>query len=152
MGIQPDVFGPYLWAAIHFICLGAPTHLSTSQKDAYRTFFHSLPDILPCRSCGKHLYDTLQKLSIEPSLTHKDALFAWSVKLHNIVNEQLGKQQMTEEDAIRFWSSAPSCILKPTPGASSYSWNMFVVIYYIMFLLIGFILGYLYFSKTTKTR
>jgi 5-methylcytosine-specific restriction endonuclease McrA len=55
MGIHPDIFGPYVWASIHLICLGAPSVLDSSQKAQYKTFFNLLPSILPCRNCGKHL-------------------------------------------------------------------------------------------------
>jgi len=104
MGLQPEYFGPYIWATIHLICLGAPSKLDEYQKQAFRIFFYQLPFIIPCGSCGKHLQENLKDNSIENALNKgNDALFKWSVNLHNIVNKQLNKQEISYEDAYDHW-------------------------------------------------
>ena len=142
MGIHPTVFGPYTWATIHLICLGAPKELDADHQQKYKTFFNLLPTVLPCKNCGKHLAENLQKLPIDDSLTTSSALFSWSVKLHNLVNSQLYKSQISEEDARKFWSSAPKCTLSTTIGKSSYTWDILVVFYYLIAICIGIIIGY----------
>lgn len=143
MGIQPTVFGPYIWAAIHLICLGAPKVLDTNLQQKYKAFFELLPTVLPCRNCGKHLAENLQKLPIDNSLSNSNDLFIWSVKLHNLVNSQLNKPIISEENARKFWSSAPKCSTITTIGKSSYTWDIQVIIYYFIAVCIGIIIGYL---------
>lgn len=111
MGLAPNHWGPHVWAAIHLICLGAPEQLSSSQQQAYRTFFEGLAYVLPCASCSKHLLQNLEKVPISQSLSGREELFAWSVRLHNTVNEMLGKQTMSLEDAKERWQAMP---LTPT--------------------------------------
>lgn len=142
MGIQPAVFGPYIWAAIHLICLGAPKEIDANLQQKYKAFFELLPSVLPCRNCGKHLAENLQKLPIDSSLNTSYDLFIWSVKLHNLVNSQLNKKQITEDEARKFWSSAPKCTLITTIGKSSYTWDIKVLFYYLIAICIGIIIGY----------
>jgi hypothetical protein len=142
MGIQPVVFGPYIWAAIHLICLGAPKELDSNLKQRYKAFFELLPTVLPCRNCGKHLEENLVKLPIDNYLNTSADLFTWSVKLHNLVNSQLNKKQISEDEARKFWSSAPKCTLVTTIGKSSYIWDVKVLLYYLIAIVIGIIIGY----------
>lgn len=104
MGILPTVFGPFMWATIHYVCLAAPANLSDSDKKNYKTFFDILPAIIPCQSCGVHLSDNYNKLPIDNFLTTNKELFKWSVDLHNLVNSQLGKSQMSVDDAHTLWT------------------------------------------------
>jgi hypothetical protein len=144
MGIHPDIFGPYVWASIHLICLGAPSVLDSSQKTQYKTFFNLLPSVLPCRNCGKHLEENLQHLPIDSSLNSSNDLFNWSVKLHNLVNLQLHKPQITEDDARNFWMSAPTCAINKTGGVSTYNdpSQKYTISLFILLFIIGTITGY----------
>jgi hypothetical protein len=141
MGINPIVFGPYVWAAIHLICLGAPKTLDDDLKQKYKDFFMLLPAVLPCRKCGNHLAENLQQLPVYNSLNSADDLFAWSVNLHNLVNTQLGKPTLTEMDARKFWSSAPKCTITATAGQTSFK-SDWTITYYILVIIIGIFIGY----------
>jgi len=142
MGINPTVFGPYIWAAIHLICLGAPKTLDNDLKQKYQEFFTLLPYVLPCRKCGNHLQENLHQVPINNSLNSSEELFIWSVHLHNLVNTQLGKSTITTEDARKFWSSAPKCSISTSLGKSSFSsdWSF---LYYIVIGLLGILIGYM---------
>ncbi len=107
MGIEPNVFGPSLWASIHYICLGAPETLDVRQKLSYKMFFEQLPYVIPCYNCGLHLESNLKKTPIDQFLTGSEDLFKWSVDLHNVVNTQLGKPLMNYEDARKHWKELP---------------------------------------------
>lgn len=108
MGIDPNHFGPYFWATLHFICLGVSDNLTDEQKNGYIQFFNNLHYVIPCRSCGDHLRENLQKIKpIDYALVSSDELFKWSVDLHNVVNDMLGKPRMNYEDAYKFWRNVP---------------------------------------------
>ena len=105
MGISPECWGPYMWGAIHLICLGAPAEIDQASRSAYVMFFQQLPYILPCSTCATHLLENLKKDPVEPHLSGRESLFMWSVGLHNIVNRQLGKKEMHLEQARKHWES-----------------------------------------------
>lgn len=100
MGICPTVFGPYFWSVIHMTSMSAGKDLTPDKARAYIQFFESMPEILPCAQCGKHLRENLTLLP--PDTTD---LFRWSVDLHNLVNSQLNKPEIPYEKALRYWST-----------------------------------------------
>ena len=101
--MNPNVWGKYQWTSIHFIALGYPSHSPPENvKDTYRRYFTEiLPNILPCMTCREHLKKTLseQHPLMPKHLEGRDALFEWTVSLHNVVNARLGKAQITLEEA-----------------------------------------------------
>jgi hypothetical protein len=100
MKICPTTFGPYFWSVIHMTALSATENLTPERKEAYVRFFETMPDILPCTMCGKHLRENLQVLPVDT-----DDMFRWSIDLHNLVNTQLNKPEMPYDQAYRYWSS-----------------------------------------------
>lgn len=95
------------------ICLGAPGKLDAAQQQAYRTFFMQLPYVIPCATCAQHLQQNLTHLPVDDALSGSSALFEWSVKLHNLVNKQLGKPDMAVEDAKNKWGSPAAMAMVP---------------------------------------
>lgn len=100
MGICPTVFGPYFWSVIHMTALSAGKELPDDKAQAYIRFYESMPDILPCAQCGKHLRENLDMLPPDTA-----DLFRWTVDLHNLVNSQLNKPEIPYEKALRYWST-----------------------------------------------
>lgn len=100
MGICPTVFGPYFWSVIHMTALSAGKELPPDKAQAYLRFYESMPDVLPCAQCGKHLRENL--VVLPPDSTD---LFRWTVDLHNLVNSQLNKPEISYEKALRYWST-----------------------------------------------
>ena len=110
MGISPEIWGPYVWGALHLVCLGAPEKLDAAQRIAYQTFVTQLPYVIPCSTCAEHLLANLKTLPVEAALDGRDSLFSWSVRLHNLVNQQLKKPTITEDEAKRHWEGSSSII------------------------------------------
>ena len=94
MGLCPKSFGPYFWGAFHLACLAA------IDKDALKTFIETYQMVLPCFGCRLHFSQLLAENPI-PDVDQ----FRWSVNIHNIVNERLGKPIVTYEDALKHWLS-----------------------------------------------
>lgn len=100
MKICPTVFGPYFWSVVHMTALSAPDDLDPEKAQAYVRFFESLPDILPCAMCGRHLKENLETMPVDTS-----DLFRWTVDIHNLVNEQINKPAVSYEQALGYWST-----------------------------------------------
>ena len=103
MGFVPDHWGPYVWAAIHIMCMGAPDKIPEGKRKSYAQFINSLPNILPCTVCGEHLRENLATFPVDDFLDSRQSLFEWSVRMHNIVNRHTGKQDVSFEDAFNHW-------------------------------------------------
>jgi len=100
MNICPTTFGPYFWSVIHMTALSAKPDMTDEKRQAYIRFFESMPDVLPCAMCGKHLKENLETMPVDT-----DDMFRWTVDLHNLVNSQLNKPEIPYEKAYRYWSA-----------------------------------------------
>lgn len=96
-------WGRHLWYSIHYIALGYPASPSKATAEAYKSFFTSLHHVIPCKKCASHYMDHLQELPIDGYLTDTSSLFEWTVLLHNIVNRQLGKPEMSVANAYSYY-------------------------------------------------
>jgi hypothetical protein len=148
MGIDPELFGPYLWGTMHFIALGAPAQFDEGLKTVYRSFYSQIPSIIPCASCGQHLTETMNALPIESSLTGSEALFSWTVDLHNAVNARLGKDQVSVTDARKIWMGKSTGLLNVTKMDNK---NNLVLGLSVLMLLV-FMGAAFYLSSTKRLR
>ena len=103
MGPAVLPWGFHTWHAIHYIALGYPTSPSQEDVSAYSSFFLGLGHVLPCKFCTHHYIEHLKTLP--PDLSSRDALFAWTVALHNVVNKSLGKREWRDDEARKYYLS-----------------------------------------------
>lgn len=99
--MNPKVWGPPVWTALHLIALGYPSDPDAPTRDAYRAFFTAVGPVLPCAMCSDHYAEHLAVLPIDPALARGGrALFDWTVALHNRVNAQTGKRELTPDEVL----------------------------------------------------
>lgn len=99
----PEEFGPYFWAALHMACLYSAPQLTREEKVQFENFITSYGYVLPCSICRDHFKEVLRENPIE-----WENLFAWSVKIHNVVSSTSKKgttPQMAEGAARAKWSN-----------------------------------------------
>ena len=99
--IDPNIWGPHGWSFIHYTALGYPENPSDDEKDNYKVFFHSLQNTLPCVKCALNFKENIRELPIDKSLNSREDLFKWTVDIHNMVNNELGKKNYTYEMAYK---------------------------------------------------
>ena len=102
--IKPRVWGSHGWKFMHFVALGYPVSPTSEEQTQYKTFFESLQHVLPCETCAHNYTQHLQQLSLDDSLGSQKDLFAWTVNMHNLVNKELGKPQLTVEQALPLYT------------------------------------------------
>lgn len=103
MRFPPAVWGPIFWMTIHIVALGYSDDPSYGEKRAAKEFYEGLQFLIPCPKCREHYRDNLRTNPITPSLDNRRDLFKWTVNMHNIVNKQLGKPVVSEEEALAFF-------------------------------------------------
>ena len=114
----------------HMTALSAGTDVSPEKRDAYTKFFESMPEILPCAQCGKHLRENLQTLPVDTS-----DLFRWSVDMHNLVNSQLNKPEIPYEKAYRYWSSR--CSKASDRDRMLIGLGLFIIVLIVLYIMSG---------------
>ena len=97
--VSPDVWGPPMWRFLHLAALGYPEEAAPEDAERYARFFEALGGVLPCPSCAANYQTHLAQLPVRPFLGGRDALFDWTVRLHNMVNAESGKSPVTVEQA-----------------------------------------------------
>jgi hypothetical protein len=101
--IPPSTWGPFFWHTMHITALGYPKEPTYAEKRAAKEFFESLLHLIPCPVCRVHYANHLKANPVSPSLDNHQDLFRWTVNIHNLVNKDLGKAEVTELQAIAFY-------------------------------------------------
>jgi hypothetical protein len=92
-GLAPARWGASGWTFLHYVALGYPTLPTARHIREYGDFLRSIQNVLPCESCREHMAVNVRTNPPDEALrAGKDALFAWTVDLHNVVNRALGKR------------------------------------------------------------
>lgn len=92
-------WGPPIWRSIHYVSLGYPVNPTQMDRRNFKEYFNNISLILPCDQCKKHYTEYLKSMPIDKALGSREALFKWTVDLHNKVNISLGKPTMPLESA-----------------------------------------------------
>ena len=96
-------WGTSFWTTIHVVALGFPDSVTEHNRSQYKAFYQTLGAVLPCSKCRGNYARHFSELPIDMYLYDKNMLFAWTVRLHNIVNVETGKREWTTEDAKEYY-------------------------------------------------
>jgi len=80
-------WGPSGWRLLHLISFAAPT----LNKQHFRTFFETLPYVLPCKFCRASL---TEYYASDPIPTNPKDAPEWLYRIHNRVNGKLREQKL----------------------------------------------------------
>jgi hypothetical protein len=98
MGLSPNKWGKQAWHFIHMVALAYPIEPTEEEKEQYMQFFKSLGNILPCAICARHYTDKINQNP--PNLTNREELFKWTVDIHNSVNKDNYKPELSYSQAL----------------------------------------------------
>jgi hypothetical protein len=101
IGMSPSVWGPIMWWTMHIVTLGYPDQPTEQDKKAAIDFFKSLEYMIPCPICKEHYKVNIAKFPVEAATGSRTDLILWVVKIHNMVNEELGKPQVSVEEFLK---------------------------------------------------
>lgn len=99
----PDslALGRSTWTFLHTMAAYFPQDPSPEKQQEMGSFLHSLGSFYPCSYCASHLREDL--VEHPPVLTSGPALSDWLCKLHNRVNERLGKPAFDCSRVLERW-------------------------------------------------
>jgi hypothetical protein len=101
IGMSPDVWGPFFWTTMHIVSLGYSPKPSEKEQEAAIKFYESLAYTIPCPICREHYSYLLEKMPIAQAVGSRDDLVLWVFNVHNAVNNQLGKPEITFDQYIQ---------------------------------------------------
>lgn len=107
--MDPKIWGPNIWYALHTISLHYPKNPTEFQKRSYHDFFINLKEVLPCSKCKDHYTKYVTEHPITPYLDSKKNVIKWLIDVHNFVNVSLNKPTYTFQEVLQLYKN-----LKPT--------------------------------------
>jgi hypothetical protein len=122
-------WGKPMWQSMHYVALKYPQNPTNEEKMNYMNYYKSIGDILPCPPCRKHYKKMLEDHPMNDEVMQSnDTLFAWTVFLHNKVNQRLGKKIYTVEEAKKLYTN---------PQRKKCTW---IIWFIVILILIGYII------------
>ena len=118
-----DVWGSKAWGFLHACSFTYPEKPSRDDRLHMFRLISSLPHVLPCMICRKHLQSTLQvsfRDSKSSALDGRSELVRWMVDLHNSVNERLGKSTLSYESVYEMYADSSAVCPIPTALTKEY--------------------------------
>ena len=129
------IWGKHVWKALHYIAVGYPNEPTEQQKKDYKMFYTLLKTVLPCNVCREHYTENLKQLPItDDVLKNNSSLIKWTIDLHNLINEQLGYEKLSYNDALKDISTYEICHRENQHNKLLNSLILFSIIIIIIFL------------------
>jgi hypothetical protein len=102
---DPSLWGPHLWAYMHYSAANYPEKPSKENIDEMVDWLCSLPVTIPCANCSTHYrkYIEQNKSNLKNICGNKTSLFNFLVDIHNKVNVRNGKSEMSYDDAWKLY-------------------------------------------------
>jgi hypothetical protein len=92
--MDTKVWGFAGWSVLYQLVAKYPKlNPSGNVSDIYHQLFLTLPYVLPCEVCCRHVNEYLSKYPIQDHLKSRRSLMMWLIRLHQSVNLRLGKSQ-----------------------------------------------------------
>jgi hypothetical protein len=99
--IDTRIWGKSFWQMCHFITFSYPNEPTEIDKNNIKQFFELLKHLLPCTFCRSHYNKNIQLTPLtDEILDTKFLLILWCIKLHNTVNLQINKKEISLEDSL----------------------------------------------------
>jgi hypothetical protein len=94
-----------MWTTLHFVSFAYPANPSVSDKQHYKSFYESIPHVIPCHAkCGPDFAQHMKKHNLDKALESRGALIQWVVDMHNEVNIATGKPTWTVAQVMDHYS------------------------------------------------
>ena len=136
--MDPSVWGSCLWKTLHTIAMGYPNKPTVEDMTAYTQFYENFWKVLPCKNpCSLNYRRHLKELPLDNFLRDNKTLFEWTVILHNVVNEELGKKYISLDEAKVLYSPKIQQTQKCTFQKNTlYAWLLIsIIILLFMYIL-----------------
>lgn len=102
---SPGQFGPFAWAYMVLMLVGAPDRLTEDESAAYTRLLTLTAELLPCCACASHAITIFAESFAEHQPRSRGEFLMWISNVHNKVNARLGKPQVPPIEAARIYTA-----------------------------------------------
>ena len=95
MNISPTEWGPHYWFVLHTIAFNYPTIPDKITKRKYYDFIQNIPLFIPDKKMATKFEYLLTKYPVSPYLDKRQTLIQWMNFIHNKINVQLYKPEIS---------------------------------------------------------
>ena len=150
--VSAEDMGPSQWTSLHNIA----RTLTPEKMGAFKEYVKNMATLLPCGVCSAHF----RKLVVDTlSATTPQEALAWTIDVHNAVNERLGKPVLTYAQALtsiqqnsmphkcavtpasRILASIQQQNNKPPTGAECPTLNSAGIVFMVLFIITALVLA-----------
>lgn len=100
MNLSSTDWGPHYWFFLHTIAFHYPIVPDKIIKRKYYDFIQNIPVFIPDKQISKNFENLLAKYPVSPYLDKRQTLIQWMNFIHNKVNVQLQKSEMTLLESV----------------------------------------------------
>ena len=97
---DPIVWGPHFWFILMTLAVSYPLKANDVTQKKYYDFITNLPLFIPHPQIGNKFSSLIDKYPVSPYLEGKDSFLKWVHFIHNKINVQLGKDEITMTEAL----------------------------------------------------
>jgi len=106
MGLDSKVWGPPMWFFLHTTAICYPLHPNAVTKKKIYDFFQNLHLFIPIEPMASNFSKLLDEYPIAPYLDNRESLVRWVWFIHNKINQQLEKPQISLNDFyVKYYES-----------------------------------------------
>ena len=98
--LDPKIWGPQYWFVLMTIAVSYPEHANGVTRKKYYEFIQNLPLFLPNYAIGNRFSALLDKYPVTPYLDTRESFLRWVHFIHNKVNADLHKDDVTMTQAL----------------------------------------------------
>jgi hypothetical protein len=140
MRFNPNVWGPHYWFFLHSVAESYPLSPTSITKRKYYDLITNMPLFIPDEEIGNKFSKLLDSYPVSPYLDNRDSFVRWTHFIHNKINVQLGKQEISLPMALEKYRNE----YKPKPVILSERINMRKHYIIAVLILVLFLLIYIY--------
>lgn len=98
--LDPNIWGPPFWFFLMTLAISYPLKANDVTKKKYYDVINNIPLFIPHPKIGNNFSILLDKYPVSPYLEGKDSFLKWIHFIHNKVNVEIGKDEITYTEAL----------------------------------------------------
>jgi hypothetical protein len=98
--LDPTVWGPHFWFFLMTLAVAYPLKANDVTKKKYYDTINNFPLFIPHPKIGNNFSKLLDKYPVSPYLEGKDSFLKWVHFIHNKINTEIGKDEVTYTESL----------------------------------------------------
>ena len=100
-----SIWGPKAWHLLHSFSIGQNKPIKQEERKCYYLFYKTFAELIPCAVCKSHYIDYFYNIyTIEEQEINRNSMKKYVFELHNIINNELGKKEISFKKAMKIHS------------------------------------------------